>query len=141
MLSVEMLKTHDSKPLVPFECLAKSEHDARVHSALSAVRSVCLACNSAALSATRCSPSAINARPACPLLQELDTRMGAPDGSEPNTVFHALKELLGGGKAQQPNSILCTGYSTGGSVAALAVMRLALRFAASDTCFIAFGSP
>ena len=73
------------------------------------------------------------------LAVELGARMGAADGSQDNTVFHAVKRLVG--ETTQPNSITCTGYSTGGSIAALAVVRMALRFATSDTCFIAFGSP
>ncbi len=41
----------------------------------------------------------------------------------------------------KPLSVLCTGYCTGGALAAVAVARLALKFPQADTTCITFGSP
>ncbi|GAB4821565.1 hypothetical protein N2152v2_008611 [Parachlorella kessleri] len=51
----------------------------------------------------------------------------------------AVEEVLPSGS--QPNSILCTGYGTGGALAAVIVTRLALKYPTADTSCIAFGSP
>jgi hypothetical protein len=41
----------------------------------------------------------------------------------------------------KPLSILCTGYGTGGALAAMAIVRLALKFPQAETICITFGSP
>ena len=64
--------------------------------------------------------------------------LGAHGSLKEGPVLVALTELLG---PTTPLSIHTTGYSSGGSLAALAAVRLALKFPEADNTSIAFGSP